>query len=547
MINITRLQLWSALIACFLALVFAAPNFLPSETAKKLPWYVPQQQFSLGLDLQGGAYLLLEAEMKPVIDEHMRDLRNQVRQRLRDEKVRFENIRVVPPRGVTFRVDAEALEKGREIATRVTREFSSNLSSGLFSSRQDLYDVRAEGEVVNIRLTDAGHAAIEERIIEQLRQTVQRRIDPEEVREITVQRQGTTHIIVEVPGVSDTKDIRDKLGEVAKMTFHLLHPTNRHPSADAQPEPGYRILPGDRSMGEAATYQIEDEPRLDGKHLVDAQQSYDDQTRSPNIVFRLDTTGGRIFCRITQENVEKPFAIVLDNKVISAPNIKQAICGGNGVITGGFSLERATKLALLLRSGALPAPLKVVEERTVGPTLGADAITAGVWACLLGLALVGIYMISAYGLFGVFAMIALSFNLIILAAIMSLLQATLTLPGIAGIVLSLGMSVDANVLIYERMREEVRAGRTTLSAIDAGFRRAFTAISDSNITSIMAGMLLYLFGSGPVKGFGVTLAIGVAASFFTAIMLTRIQVVFWWRWLRPKTLPIVRRGAVAVA
>jgi protein-export membrane protein SecD len=542
MINITRLQLWSAILVCLFALVFAAPNALNRDTARAIPEWLPHKQFNLGLDLQGGAYLLLEADMKPVVDQHLRDVRNQLRTNLRNDRIRYEDLRQVP-RGVSFRVvDRATLDRASDLATRVARD-SSGGGGSLFAGRQSLYDVRTEGDQVMVRLTDAGIASIQERVIDQSMTTLRKRVDPDGTLEVTIQRQGSTNIIVEVPGVSDTAQIRERVGRTAKMEFHLPHPSILAPDANTVAPPGYKLLKGSRQMGEEGWYLVREEPELDGRHLVDAQQTFQDGL--PIIQFRFDTAGATIFCKITQENLRKPFAIVLDNEVISAPIIQSAICGGSGIIQGRFTVESATTLALLLRAGALPAPLKVVEERTVGATLGADAIEAGIWACILGVSLVALYMISAYGLFGVFAIIALTFNLIILAAIMSLLGATLTLPGIAGIVLSLGMSVDANVLIYERMREEIRAGRTTLSAIDAGFRRAFTAISDSNITSIIAGLLLYLFGSGPVKGFGVTLAIGVAASFFTAIMLTRIQVVYWWRWLRPKKLPIVRAMAAA--
>jgi len=541
MINVTRAQLWSAFLVCLFALLFAAPNALNKDTAKALPSWLPRQQFTLGLDLQGGAYLLLEADMKPVLDESLRDVRNQLRQGLRNDRIRYEELRQIP-RGVSFRVvDRATVDKARDLATKIARDASGG-SGGLFAGRQSLYDVRADGDLVTVRLTDAGVTTIYERVIDQSMATLHKRIDPNGTLEVTVQRQGDRHIIVEVPGVSDTGEIKIRVGTTAKMTFHLPHPSVLNPDANTPPPAGYKLLKGTKD--EAGWYLVREEPELDGRHLTDAQQSFQDGR--PIIQFRFDTAGATIFCKITQENINKPFVIVLDNEAISAPVIRGAICGGSGIIEGGnFTVESATRLALLLRAGALPAPLKVVEERTVGATLGADAIEAGIWASLLGVALVAVYMIGAYGLFGLFAIIALTFNLIILAAIMSLLGATLTLPGIAGIVLSLGMSVDANVLIYERMREEIRAGRTTLSAIDAGFRRAFTAISDSNITSIIAGLLLYLLGSGPVRGFGVTLAIGVAASFFTAIMLTRIQVVYWWRWRRPKQLPIVRAVATA--
>jgi len=538
MINITRFQLWSALLACVLALLFAAPNLLSEKTAKNLPSYVPHQQFALGLDLQGGAYLLLEADMKPVVDDHLRDVRNQLRARLREERIRYEELRVVP-RGVAFKlIDRADLTKAQDAASRIARD--SSVGGGNFSARQGAYDIRAEGESVTMRLTDAGLATLNERVIDQAMEILRRRIDPEGTREVTIQRQGDTRVIVEVPGVSDTEEIRRRIGTTAKMTFHLVHPSILTPDANTVAPPGYKLFPGAKNMGEVGWHLVRDEPELDGSHLTNAQQTFQDGL--PIIQFTFDTTGARVFCKITQENLKKPFAIVLDNEVISAPVIQSAICGGSGIIQGRFTVESATRLALLLRAGALPAKFNVVEERTVGATLGADAIQAGVWASIAGLALVTVFMVASYGLFGVFAIVALFFNLVIIAATMSLLCATLTLPGIAGIVLSLGMAIDANVLIYERMREEVLGGRTMLSAIDAGFNRAFTAIADSNITTILAGLLLYLFGSGPVKGFGVTLALGIGASFFTAIMLTRIQVVFWWRWRRPKTLPISRPG-----
>ncbi len=539
MINISRFQLWSALLACVVALLFAAPNLLPKSAADSLPSYVPNQQFNLGLDLQGGAYLLLEAEMKSVEADALKNVRDGLRKALRDQRVRYEQLRYVP-RGVAFRaIEPAQIDKAKEIAEQVARDQETG-TGGVFGQRQRLYDVRAEGNAFTVRLTDAGLASLNQRVIEQAMEILRRRIDPEGTREVTIQRQGDTRVIVEVPGVSDTQEIRRRIGTTAKLTFHLLHPSIVTATETTQAPAGYTLVRGNAAMGEQGWYLVLTEAELDGTHLTDAQQAFRDG--APIITFRFDTTGARIFCRVTQENLNKPFAIVLDNEVISAPVIRSAICGGSGEISGRFTVESATRLALLLRAGALPAKFNVVEERTVGATLGADAIEAGVWASIIGLALVTVFMIASYGLFGVFAIVALFFNLVFLAATMSLLGATLTLPGIAGIVLSLGMAIDANVLIYERMREEILAGRTMLSAIDAGFNRAFTAIADSNITTILAGLLLYLFGSGPVKGFGVTLAIGITASFFTAIMLTRIQVVYWWRWRRPKSLPISKPG-----
>ncbi len=535
MINVTRFQFWSSLVVVVLALLLAFPNALPRQVTDSMPRWLPHQQFNLGLDLRGGAYIVLEADMAPVLREHVADLRNQLRQTMRtgDNRVRYEDLRALP-RGVTFRVvDRADLEKAQDLARRLARDIGG--SGGLLGGRGDRYLVQSVDDRVTLTVTDAGIAAIRDRIMEQAIGILGRRVDESGTKEISLQRQGTERIILEVPGVDDPAKLQEIIGTTAKMTFHLTHPSILAPSENTPPPAGYKLVRGAKDEAQR-WYMITEDVELDGKHLVDAQPTFQDGR--PIISFRLDTTGARIFCRITRENLKKPFAIVLDNEVISAPVIQSEICQGQGIIQGSFTVESATRLALLLRAGALPAPLNTVETRIVGATLGADAIEAGIWTSILGVALVVLFLVASYGLFGVFAVISLLINLTILAAVMSLLQATLTLPGIAGIVLSLGMSVDANVLIYERMREELHAGRTTLSAIDAGFRRAFTAISDSNITSIITGLLMYLFGSGPVKGFGVTLAIGVGASYFTAVMLTRIQVVWWWRWRKPKKLPI---------
>ncbi len=546
MINISRAQLWTALIVCVAAILLAFPNVLSKTTAKSIPSWLPHLQFNLGLDLRGGAYLLVEVDMQPVLQDHFRDAQSQLRNAMRtgDTRLRFEDLRILQRErtastgtirvayGVSFRVvDAADVAKATEVARRVARDLSGTTVT--LTGARERYQVQVSGERITLTITEAGEAVIKDKIIDQSIEIVRRRVDPTGTAEVGIQRQGAERIIIEVPGIEKTDDLKTRLNTAAKMTFHLPHPSIAAAETTIPPV-GYKLYKGKR--GENPWHLLLEEPELDGKHLADAQQSF--QEGRAIIQFRLDTTGARIFCKITRDNIRKPFAIVLDNEVLSAPVIQSEICGGQGIITGGFTVNSAAELALLLRAGALPAPLKVVEERTVGPGLGADAIEAGIWTSLLGVALVFFFMATSYGLFGGFATVSLILNLTILAAVMSMLQATLTLPGIAGIVLSLGMSVDANVLIYERMREEARAGRTPLSAIDAGFNRAFTAIANSNITSILTGLLMYIFGSGPVKGFGVTLAIGVGASFFTAVMLTRIQVVYWWRWNKPKRLPI---------
>ena len=534
MINISRFQTIAILLICLVGLVFALPNAFSRETAAK---YFPSwwRTFNYGLDLQGGAYLPLEANMREATRVQIDELRRAARSELREAKVRYESLAPVR-NGISFKVvDRAELDKAREAMRRVI----SGLDSGAISltGAASRYTVAVEGDLVSLTITDAGLKALAERVIEQSMEIVRRRIDPDGTREPTIQRQGSSRIIVELAGIKSQKELdeaKDRIRTAAKMTFHLVNLSVTPADINAPVPRDTKVLVYEEAArGVIAIYE---EVALDGKHIVDAQQTFQDGR--PIIAFRLDNRGGLIFCDITRANVNKPFAIVLDNKVLSAPVIQTSICGGSGIITGGFTIESAQNLALLLRAGALPAKFNVVEERTVGAGLGRDAVEAGKWAAVLGLVMVVVMMFVMYGLFGLFANIALVFNVIILAAVMSALQATLTLPGIAGIVLMMGMAVDANVLIYERIREEVRLGRTTLSAIDSGFRRAMSSIVDANLTTIIAALLLYIFGTGPVKGFGITLTLGLIISMFTAVMVTRLIVVYWWRWTKPKKLPL---------
>jgi preprotein translocase subunit SecD len=366
------------------------------------------------------------------------------------------------------------------------------------------------------------------------------RIDETGTKEPTIQRQGDERILVQVPGIENTEELKRRLQTTAKMTFHLFH-------RDAETfRPGDRVPPGaialegrERTEGQGApVYLLRKAAAVGGESLVDSQPTTDQRTGEVVVSFRFDNRGARRFGDVTRTNVGKPFAIVLDDKVISAPVIREPILGGSGQISGGFTFQSANELALLLRAGALPAKTTILEERTVGPGLGADSIAAGKIASIVGLIAVIAFMAVIYGLFGVLADVALVVNMVLILGALSLLQATLTLPGIAGIVLTIGMAVDANVLIFERIREEVRAGRTPISAIDAGYGRALTTIIDANLTTLIAALLLYFFGSGPVRGFAVTLSIGIVTSMFTAIMLTRLMVVAWLRQARPKALPI---------
>ena len=378
--------------------------------------------------------------------------------------------------------------------------------------------------------------------VEQSIEIIRRRIDETGTKEPTIQREGQDRILVQLPGVDNPERVKQLLGRTAKLTFQLVDQSVTVEDARrGRLPPGDEILPGveegrARGSSGAGSYVVRKRIMVGGDTLTDAQATF--QNNEPVVSFKFDSVGAKKFGDATRENVGKPFAIVLDNKVISAPVIREPILGGSGIISGSFTVQSASDLALLLRAGALPAPIQILEERTVGAELGADSIHAGTVASIVGVALVIIFMVLFYGLFGVFADIALFFNLCLMMAALSLLGATLTLPGIAGIALTMGMAVDANVLIYERIKEELRSGRTVLSSLEAGFTRAFGTILDSHVTTLVAGILLYWLGSGPVKGFAVTLSIGVLTSLFSAILVTRLQIVTWLRRYKPKAIPL---------
>jgi preprotein translocase subunit SecD len=403
-------------------------------------------------------------------------------------------------------------------------------------------EISVEGDRIIIEMTEA--QKIERRVsaVQQSIEIIRRRIDETGVREPTIQRQGDDRIIVQLPGIDDPERVKDLLGQTAKMSFHLVDIQNSVEEALAgRVPPGSMLLPmieGASGPGNLNAILVKKRVAVSGENLVDAQPSFDGRDNQPVVSFRFDTLGAKKFGKITTDNVRRPFAIVLDGQVLSAPVIQEPILGGAGQISGNFSVQNTQDLSLLLRAGALPAPLTILEERTVGPGLGADSIAAGEIACLVGLIAVIIFMAIAYGRFGIYADFALMANIFLILGMLSMLQATLTLPGIAGIVLTIGMAVDANVLIFERIREEVRLGRNPIAAVDAGYSRALTTIIDSNLTTLIAAILLFSFGSGPIKGFSVTLAIGIVTSMFTAIMLTRLFVVTWLRAKRPDTLPL---------
>ncbi|SHM00424.1 preprotein translocase subunit SecD [Bradyrhizobium lablabi] len=526
---------WKALAIILTALVVclcAVPNFFPEARVKAWPAWA-QRRLVLGLDLQGGSYLLLEVDSNYVKKEKLDQIRDDVRRTLRDAKIGYT--------GLASRPDSvEVRVKDTDLPTALPklRELSQPLGGLLGSSGQRSLEVSdAGGGLIRLAVTPA---SITERIrqtIEQSIQIVERRINQLGTVEPVIQRQGTDRILVQVPGLQDPSELKRILGQTAKMEFRMVD-TSVSPEQATQGRvpPDSEILMS--SSSPKIPYVIKKQVLVSGGDLTDAQPGFDPQTSEPVVNFRFNTSGARKFSQATSENVGLPFAIVLDNEVISAPVIRQPITGGSGQISGNFTVQSANELALLLRAGALPAPLTVIEERTVGPGLGQDSIEKGELAAYVGSIMVIVFMLVTYRLFGVFANIAVAINVAMIFGVLSLLNATLTLPGIAGIVLTVGIAVDSNVLIYERIREELRGGRTAISAIDAGFKRALSTILDSNITTFIAAAVLFYIGTGPVRGFAVTLGIGIITTVFTAFTLTRLIVATWVRWKRPQTVPI---------
>lgn len=532
MMYFARWKTLSILGVVLLGAILCLPNLFPRS---ELPSWA--RVFSLGLDLRGGSYLLLEVDLDAVVKERLEGLADTARTRLRGANIGYVNLSPDPAsRRISFRVrdTAQVAE-----AARLMREAANPVQTTGGASVPDLEVTTAPDGTVTVALTEAGLRAKASGAVEQSIEIVRRRIDETGVVEALIARQGQNRVLVQLPGVEDPGRIKDLLGKTARMTFHLLD-ESANPAA-AQPPPGVMFLSGERAgpNGQIERYAVRRRVEVDGANLTDARAGQDGRTGEWVVNFTFDSVGTRRFAEVTRNNVGRPFAIVLDEKVITAPNIREPIIGGRGQISGSFTARTANDLAVLLRAGALPAPLTVVEERTVGPELGADAIRAGVISLAVGAAFVFLYMGLAYGLFGWLANVALLVNILLMLAALSVLEATITLPGIAGIVLTLGTALDANILINERIREEVKNGRTPIAALEAGFTKASGTIMDSNLTNLIAMGCLYAFGSGPVKGFAVTVAIGTIVQMWTATTLVRLMVSWWYRWTRPKELPVV--------
>jgi len=525
---------WKALAIILTALVVclcAVPNFFPEAKVKTWPLWA-QRHLVLGLDLQGGSYLLLEVDSNYIKKGKLDQIRDDVRRALRDAKIVYT--------GLNVRNDAVEVRISREADLPATltklRELSQPLGGLLGSSGQRSLEVTDAGGGL-VRLT-VPQAAITDRIrqtIEQSIQIVEKRVNELGTVEPLIQRQGTDRILVQVPGLQDPTRLKELLGRTAKMEFRMVDEAVP-PDAATQG----RIPPDDELVPDVSGQKLvlRKQVLVSGGDLSDAQTSFDQRTSEPIVSFKFNSAGARKFAQATTEGVGQRFAIVLDNQVISAPVIREPIIGGQGQISGSFTVQSANDLAILLRAGALPAPLTVIEERTVGPGLGQDSIEKGELAAYVGSIMVIVFMLVTYRLFGLFANIAVAINVAMIFGVLSLLNATLTLPGIAGIVLTVGIAVDSNVLIYERIREEIRGGRNAISAIDAGFKRALSTILDSNITTFIAAAVLFYIGTGPVRGFAVTLGIGILTTVFTAFTLTRLIVAGWVRWKRPQSVPI---------
>jgi preprotein translocase subunit SecD len=533
MLYFTRWRVVAILLTVFFVCSFAVPNFLPASWVQSWPKWA-QRQIVLGLDLQGGSHILLEVDSGAVRKELLGTLRDDVRRVLREARIGYTGL-VVRGNSVEVRI-REGQNAGE--AQEKLQTLSRPLGGILAATGHNNVDITSEaGGLYRLTLTDP---AILERVrqaVDQSIQIIERRINELGTVEPLIQREGTDRILVQVPGLQDPTRLKQLLGKTAKLDFRMVDTAIPPQQAlQGQVPPDDEILYS--SSEPKIPYLIEKRILVSGGDLTDAQPGFDPRTSEPIVSFRFNTSGARKFAQVTQENVGKPFAIVLDNQVISAPVIREPILGGSGQISGNFTVQSANDLAILLRAGALPAPLTIIEERTVGPGLGADSIAQGKISSYVGAAMVILFMLVTYGLFGLFANIAVAINVAMIFGVLSMLNATLTLPGIAGIVLTVGIAVDSNVLIYERIREEVRAGRSAINAIDAGFSRALATILDSNITTFIAAAVLFYIGTGPVRGFAVTLGIGIITTVFTAFTLTRLIVAYWVRWRRPQRVPI---------
>ncbi|WP_171122134.1 MULTISPECIES: protein translocase subunit SecD [unclassified Ruegeria] len=499
--------------------------------AGQWPNWLPSSLVNLGLDLRGGAHLLAEVQVGDVYESRMDAMWPEIRDALRDERGTVGTIRRQDsaPDEIRVRISQpEGMSRALEVVRGLARQVQTLTGVGATD-----IEARAEGDTIIVRLSEAEQLASDDRTVRQSLEIIRRRIDEVGTREPTIQRQGTDRILIQVPGIGSAGELKEIIGTTAQLTFNPV--VSRGTNPDAVAGVGEKVVPSIDEDG--VYYTLDAAPVVTGEELVDAQPAFDQNGR-PAVNFRFNTSGARKFGDYTLENIGAPFAIVLDDEVISAPVIQSHIPGGSGIITGNFTVEESTNLAVLLRAGALPAGLEFLEERTIGPELGQDSIDAGKVATIVAFVAVLVFMALSYGLFGVFANIALILNVGLLFGLLSMIGATLTLPGIAGIVLTVGMAVDANVLIFERIREELKSAKGPARAIELGYEKALSAILDANVTTFITAVILFAMGSGPVRGFAITLGLGILTSVFTAIFVTRLMIVMWFERRRPKTIEV---------
>jgi preprotein translocase subunit SecD len=532
MLQVARWRVILVAVVTVMGIAFAFPNFVPERLREQIPGFLPKQAINLGLDLRGGSQLLLEVDTATLQRQQLENIQDQMLQALREAEPAIRATRSgFEGDAARVRVTNTAdLERAMQLMGEVGR--SQTTASG------DVLEITPTPDgVIAASMTQAHLRELSRQAAQQSIEVIRRRIDPTGTSEVSIARQGDERIIVQAPGMSDPEVLKARIGQTALMTFHMVRELSPEDSAAGRLPPGTMVVQPYPDSG--GTQEIvERRPRFTGERLVRANPSTDPQTGEFVLSFALDREGTTRFCRITQENTDQRFAILLDNQVLTAPRINEPICGGSGQISGNFTAESANDLAVMLRAGALPAPLSVIDERTVDASLGLEAIRDGTNASAVAGLVTLVFMLLAYGLFGIFACLALVINGILIIGAMSMIGAALTLPGIAGLILTIAMAVDANVLIYERMREEAAAGRGPALAIDAGFGRAMITIIDANLTTILSAMILFQFGAGPVRGFAWTLSIGVITSVFTAVLVTQILIAWWFRIARPKTLPI---------
>ena len=522
MFGYSKVKSWVVIITLCIGVIFALPNFLPTSVYESVPksmqsWFKP---VTLGLDLQGGSYLLMEVDTNDLVKEKLNSLADLTRSALREERVRFSGLKVANGTMTLKVLNASDLNKVRET---IRKQDSVPLQ------------IDTDGTNVTVSYTDEAMNIMKRQAVSQSLEIVRKRIDELGTKEPQIQQQGADRIVIQLPGVQDPSEIKEMMGKTAKMTFHMVdESTNASMAAMGKIGADAMLVNGD----ETGPIVLKRAVVVSGASLEDSRGTYDEKG-APAVSFSFKTDGAKKFAKATRENVGGRLAIVLDGKVISAPTINTPITGGKGIITGNFTVASANDLALLLRSGALPAPLTVLEERVVGPGLGEDSIRAGTLACVLGLVFVFIFMIIVYGWFGIFADLALLFNGILLLALLSIFGATLTLPGIAGIALTIAMAVDSNILVFERMKEEIQNGvRHPLEIINRGFNGAFSAILDGQLTTFFAALFLFWLGSGAVRGFGITLGLGLATTMFTALLVTRMLMMAWVAIKKPKTIEL---------